>query len=106
MDPPSWSPQSSREGSSVTCPRSSPRALEGVREGFPEAVGPVLSTEEEKKLPERVVMSKGAGTRNCKKILGGAREKRRDSSLQPVQSFLEKIAKRKLEREAGRRCGP
>lgn len=93
MDPPSWSPQSSREGSSVTCPRStwsSPRALEGVREGFPEVVGPVLSTEEGKKLPERVVMSKGAGTRNCKKILGGAREKRRDSSLQPVQSFLEK----------------
>ena len=73
MDPPSWSPQSSREGSSVTCLQSTqrgPGALQGVREDFLEAVEPVLGTEEEKELPERVVMSKGAGTRNCRKIPG------------------------------------
>lgn len=62
----------------------------------------VLCTEEQKGLPEREVMSKGAGTRNCRRGQRGREEAAAQS--QPRASWR-RAAEWILEREAGR-CGP
>lgn len=62
-----------------------PLALKGVR-GFQGVVRPVLGTEEKEGLPEREVISKGAGVRSH-------RTTGEDSSPQPVQGFLEESSK-------------
>lgn len=64
----------------------------------------VLCTEEPKGLPEREVMSKRAGTRNCRRGQRGRGEEAAAQS-QPRASWR-RAAEWILEREAGRRCGP